>query len=139
MKIIYHGFAMKQLDPAFLPLAEVIQEPGDLAPATQASVPSQMPLMVLPTSAKTRVKVRGHASVPGSGPAGETCGSCASLRKRSGSRNYMKCSLTQGRWTGGPGTGGGGGPDGHVDENRRRPDDWGPVGPGAPGRGNSSG
>ncbi len=50
---------------------------------------------------KTRVK--GYASRPGSGPAGETCRSCArKVRVSSGVRAYWKCSLL--KPTKGPGT-----------------------------------
>lgn len=49
---------------------------------------------------------RGHAMPPGSGPDGETCGSCIHLRQmrlprhnRPGaSRVYLKCSLMRVRW-----------------------------------------
>lgn len=45
-----------------------------------------------------------YAALPGSGPAGETCGSCANLcRKRMGN-TYLKCGLARAWWTGGPGT-----------------------------------
>lgn len=52
-----------------------------------------------------RVKLKGlYAALPGSGPAGETCGSCASLyRKRMGG-TYLKCGLTRALWTGGGGS-----------------------------------
>lgn len=106
MIILYHGFVMKALDPALLSQAVIIREPGDDAPAAQASVPSQMSLMVLPEHVLKNpgVRVRGHAAQPGSGPAAETCGSCASLIFKSGARKYFKCRLTMSRWTGGAGT-----------------------------------
>lgn len=106
MKILYHGFAMRALDPALLSQAVIIREDDD-APAAQGSVPSQMPLMALPEHVLKNpgVRVRGHASVPGSGPKGETCGSCDHVRSRSGSaRTYTKCALTQSKWTGGAGS-----------------------------------
>jgi len=47
----------------------------------------------------------GHADVPGHGPPGETCGSCAHLRRVHGSgRVYLKCWLIQADWTCGYGT-----------------------------------
>lgn len=45
-----------------------------------------------------------YAALPGSGPAGETCGSCRHLSGKRMSRRYYKCELTRARWTGGPGT-----------------------------------
>lgn len=43
----------------------------------------------------------GHAHTPGTGPAGETCGSCLSLvRKRMG-KTYLKCGKNRAGWTGG--------------------------------------
>lgn len=52
------------------------------------------------------VKRRGHAAPPGSGPAGETCASCANLeRERSRSmRVFRKCGLMRQHWTHGPGS-----------------------------------
>lgn len=48
----------------------------------------------------------GYAKQPGSGPVGETCGSCdhyTRVRIRSG-RCYRKCGLMEAHWTNGPGT-----------------------------------
>lgn len=45
-----------------------------------------------------------YAALPGTGPAGETCGSCANLSGHTMSRRYRKCALTRARWTGGPGS-----------------------------------
>ena len=44
-----------------------------------------------------------YADVPGTGPAGETCGSCLHKRRMSngGKRAWHKCRLTRERWTGG--------------------------------------
>lgn len=48
---------------------------------------------------------RGHAAPPGSGPAGETCKSCAHARATGGgNRTYWKCGLARRAWTGGPGS-----------------------------------
>lgn len=47
---------------------------------------------------------RGHAAPPGTGPAGETCGSCANLIRKRMSKTYLKCELTRIVWTGGAGT-----------------------------------
>ena len=65
---------------------------------------SQMPLMVLPESARRRVKLGGHAAIPGSGPAGETCGSCSHAVCKVLAKRYWKCGLAKARWTGGGGT-----------------------------------
>ncbi len=65
-------------------------------------------LMVLPDhvlkSAANRPKRRGHAGVPGNGPKGETCGSCASIHRLRLAKTYLKCLLMQSNWTGGGGT-----------------------------------
>lgn len=47
---------------------------------------------------------RGFAARPGTGPAGETCGSCAHRCTISHGKNYQKCGLIRHRWTGGPAT-----------------------------------
>lgn len=52
-----------------------------------------------------RPKKTGHAWPPGTGPAGETCGSCRHrIRKETGNRTYQKCGLMERQWTRGPGT-----------------------------------
>lgn len=98
MKYLYHGFVLRAINPELLPMAEIIPEPGDVAPV-------QMALMQLPDSVKRPIKTRGHAMPPGSGPDGETCGTCASLiRKKGTERQYLKCFLTASKWTGGSGS-----------------------------------
>jgi hypothetical protein len=52
----------------------------------------------------TRSKKRGHAAAPGTGPQGETCGSCAHLVNKRMARAYKKCALMRAAWTGGAGT-----------------------------------
>lgn len=47
---------------------------------------------------------RGYAAPPGTGPAGETCGSCRHLARRSLAKTYLKCELMSAVWTGGGGT-----------------------------------
>lgn len=42
----------------------------------------------------------GYAAPPGTGPPGETCGSC----QHKGGRKFLKCDLQRHRWTHGPGT-----------------------------------
>lgn len=46
----------------------------------------------------------GYAAPPGTGPAGETCRSCAHLVRKHLARTYLKCGLMQAVWTGGAGT-----------------------------------
>lgn len=42
----------------------------------------------------------GYAAAPGTGPNGETCGSCANCRVRTGSaRRFYKCVLMVSAWT----------------------------------------
>ncbi len=43
----------------------------------------------------------GHAMPPGTGPAGETCGSCVHLARKKMAKTYLKCELQRARWTGG--------------------------------------
>lgn len=43
----------------------------------------------------------GHVAAPGSGPAGETCRSCAHLARVEYARDYLKCGLNRHNWTGG--------------------------------------
>lgn len=44
---------------------------------------------------------RGHVFTPGTGPEGETCGSCRHLFRNKLSKTYLKCSLNRANWTGG--------------------------------------
>jgi len=42
----------------------------------------------------------GHAAPPGSGPPGETCGTCANCRiRRIHEHNVYKCAITESHWT----------------------------------------
>jgi len=61
-------------------------------------------LMILPPSAKARVKRQGHAGNPGRGPAGETCGTCQHYCTVSYAKTYRKCELARANWTHGPGS-----------------------------------
>lgn len=47
---------------------------------------------------------RGYAFPPGTGPAGETCGTCAHLVRKQMSKRYYKCGLRRREWTGGAAT-----------------------------------
>lgn len=50
---------------------------------------------------KHYIQPRGYADHPGTGPKGETCGSCVHhVVKRMGG-SYHKCELTRSCWTGG--------------------------------------
>lgn len=46
----------------------------------------------------------GFAALPGTGPEGETCGSCNHIVRLRYSRVYPKCRLMERLWTCGPGT-----------------------------------
>ncbi|WP_316978030.1 hypothetical protein [Shumkonia mesophila] len=45
---------------------------------------------------------KGHAAIPGTGPEGETCGTCDHLVRRRLAKTYLKCGLIQ--WTSGAAT-----------------------------------
>jgi hypothetical protein len=47
---------------------------------------------------------KGYIAMPGSGPAGETCGSCKHLVRKQMSKTYLKCALASSFWTGGRGS-----------------------------------
>lgn len=47
---------------------------------------------------------KGYAATPGTGPAGETCGSCAHHAIVTHAKRYHKCGLMRQIWTGGKGT-----------------------------------
>jgi len=47
---------------------------------------------------------RAHAAPPGTGPEGETCGSCRYLGGKRMSRTWYKCVLRKKEWTSGSGT-----------------------------------
>jgi hypothetical protein len=40
---------------------------------------------------------RGYAAPPGTGPEGETCGTCASLHRHQMQKTYLKCNRV--KWT----------------------------------------
>ena len=76
---VYAGMAHRWLADSMLHNAKLVHlDPEVEVEPAGVQEPSQMPLMVLPESARKRVKMRGHAAIPGTGPEGETCGSCAS-------------------------------------------------------------
>ncbi|SFL17524.1 hypothetical protein SAMN04488125_11051 [Methylorubrum salsuginis] len=49
-------------------------------------------------------QAKGYAAQPGTGPAGETCGSCDHLVRKVMAKVYRKCGLMRAHWTGGTGT-----------------------------------
>jgi hypothetical protein len=55
---------------------------------------------------RLRAKPRkaGYAHTPGSGPHGETCGTCKHKRAKEMSKTYYKCDLRRSTWTSGYGT-----------------------------------
>jgi hypothetical protein len=53
---------------------------------------------------RKRPRKRGHAMPPGTGPTGETCGSCYFLVHKRLAKTYLKCELRRATWTGGGGT-----------------------------------
>lgn len=55
-----------------------------------------------PKGGKHYVERRGYAMPPGTGPAGETCGSCKHHVVNRLARDYHKCILNRAKWTGGP-------------------------------------
>lgn len=57
--------------------------------------------MTVKKRSKHYVQQRGYAAPPGTGPAGETCGSCEHIVR---GRKYRKCELIRAKWTHGPGT-----------------------------------
>lgn len=54
-----------------------------------------------PKRGKHYVAARGGADRPGTGPVGETCGSCQHHVVRQYARAYHKCALNRSCWTGG--------------------------------------
>lgn len=55
--------------------------------------------------AKRRTVPKGYARQPGSGPAGETCGTCDHcVRVEHNTKAYHKCAVVRHRWTHGPGS-----------------------------------
>lgn len=55
---------------------------------------------------RRNTRPNGYAARPGTGPAGETCGTCEHFcwSHPGGRRHYLKCGLVRKNWTHGPGT-----------------------------------
>lgn len=54
--------------------------------------------VTVPARGKHYVQPRGYAEPPGTGPAGETCGSCKHISR---DRGWAKCEEARHKWTGG--------------------------------------
>lgn len=57
--------------------------------------------VTVPARGKHYVQQRGYAAPPGTGPAGETCGSCKHIWRTA---RFRKCELRRRAWTHGPGS-----------------------------------
>lgn len=74
------------------------------------TAPSQFSLFGGSAPAKSMAPARsprpgGYADRPGTGPEGESCGTCANCRaKRGASKTFYKCVLMLASWTGSRGT-----------------------------------
>lgn len=75
---------------------------------TRARAPQQMNIFGGVERARTHTRSglctpspRGFAAQPGTGPAGETCGTCGNCRIRQLANTYYKCGLMVASWTGG--------------------------------------
>jgi hypothetical protein len=75
-------------------------ETEDLFHLDRAMTPAERRLL----NVKLRSKKRGHMAPPGTGPKGETCGSCRHLYRNHMAKTYLKCELNRAKWTGGGGT-----------------------------------
>lgn len=60
--------------------------------------------MTLPMQMAKPIPKGLYAARPGTGPEGETCGSCKFLFRNHLARTYLKCLLMQALWTGGSAT-----------------------------------
>ncbi|MGH8326882.1 MAG: hypothetical protein ACRET2_08985 [Steroidobacteraceae bacterium] len=57
-----------------------------------------------PQGGKHYVTPRGYAAPPGTGPAGETCGSCKHCGRMRQAKRWIKCLLMRARWSHGRAT-----------------------------------
>jgi hypothetical protein len=55
-------------------------------------------------SAPAQKRDKAHPYAPGTGPAGQTCGTCSKCIGRKFAKTYYKCRVMMKFWTGGPGT-----------------------------------
>lgn len=58
--------------------------------------------VTVPVRGKHYIEPRGYYQPPGTGPEGETCGSCKHIARGRG--GWAKCELSRGRWTHSRGT-----------------------------------
>ena len=49
-------------------------------------------------------QAKGYAAKPGTGPEGETCGTCKFIRTKDMAKRYHKCWHNRHNWTSGPGS-----------------------------------
>lgn len=56
------------------------------------------------TDLRPRRRDMAHAAKPGTGPEGETCGTCRHLARLQYQNVYLKCGLMKAVWTGGRAT-----------------------------------
>lgn len=64
-----------------------------------------MPEFEGPRAKPHRTQANGYAAPPGSGPPGETCGTCRHVYRKRMAREYLKCDLlVRNRRTGGTGS-----------------------------------
>lgn len=68
------------------------------------SIINQAWLDAHPDATKKKRSLKGYASPPGTGPKGETCGSCVNHVVKQMAGTYHKCWLMHKHWTGGSGT-----------------------------------
>lgn len=76
-------------------MSQIMLWPEGKGPKTQTDAPKR---------GKHYVEPRGYAAPPGTGPEGETCGTCQHHVINRMSKNYHKCELAEHRWTGGRGS-----------------------------------
>lgn len=67
--------------------------------AMSSTAPELFDLPAIPKRGKHYVKPNGYASQPGTGPDGETCGTCKHLTQFEQSKRWHKCRLTEQCWT----------------------------------------
>lgn len=91
---------------------EALADPAD-GQETRASAPPPADLFGHDAPARTDAErkrmrrraasaPRGHAALPGTGPDGETCGTCRHMVRRKFSKAFLKCGLNEAAWTRGP-------------------------------------
>jgi len=80
-------------------------------PSKRTAAPAPAQIDIFGTAGKARAysmrrepKANGYAARPGTGPEGETCGTCAHCRVKQLARRFYKCALLIAAWTGGRAT-----------------------------------